>query len=679
MVQSISKTHTQANSAQYQQFREKRDQLLQLIENQRQLAQKLNLNSEGEILDRLAERVRADNFKVLVLGEFKRGKSTFINAMLGAEILPAYARPCTAIINEIKWGEKPRALLHHMPSETGEVATPLTVPVHELEEYVTIQDGVSESEAIRGNRYDKVELFWSLDLCRNGVEIIDSPGLNEHEIRQKVTMEYLSTVDAILFVLSCEMLGSQSELKVIDETLRLMGHDDIFFICNRFNMVRPKEREDIRRHALTKLAPRTKRGGDRVFFINALGALDGRIEEDLEAVQHSGLPLVEKELESFLTIDRGKVKILRPATELRHVIKKARKTIPEREAMLRTDVKTLEMKYEQAQEPLRQLELKRHQIVTRVANFRADVRQMVAHKSRAFYRNLCDDPINNHANLIDQWVQSYEIKEPLKFFSQDIFKLSQSIERVIQELVTHTTSQLETSFTQWQEKELQPLLSQQIQTLSAELDSKAQSFLSEVDAMRIQFTGISEQSFDVEVEQASPLSRILAAAGGYLLGDLVSAGMGAAFGLKEMLVNVLQQVVLAVVTILLVGLNPVVLIPVMLGGGFVHGLIKINATNDKIKKKFAEKFADQLRQSSAERSEEIANAVAEKLNDFQSAIDTGLGNELQGVRDQVNSILKEKQKGQANVDQKLRELEVMENQLNEIDDALNSLIDQIAM
>ena len=41
----------------------------------------------------------------MVLGEFKRGKSTFINALLGEEILPAYAVPCTAIINEIKYAD----------------------------------------------------------------------------------------------------------------------------------------------------------------------------------------------------------------------------------------------------------------------------------------------------------------------------------------------------------------------------------------------------------------------------------------------------------------------------------------------------------------------------------------------------------------------------------------------
>ncbi|WP_088890016.1 dynamin family protein [Leptolyngbya ohadii] len=157
---------------QYQRFQAQRQQLLQLIERQLQIIQALNMSGRTDVLHRLEERVRADNFKVLVLGEFKRGKSTFINAMLGDEILPAYARPCTAIINEVKWGETPTALLHSTSTDDM-TATPQPVPVKELEQYVTIQDGMSEGEAIRSNPFEKVELLWPLDLCRNGALLHD--------------------------------------------------------------------------------------------------------------------------------------------------------------------------------------------------------------------------------------------------------------------------------------------------------------------------------------------------------------------------------------------------------------------------------------------------------------------------------------------------------------------------
>jgi len=47
------------------------------------------------------------------------------------------------------------------------------------------------------------------------VEIIDSPGLNEHGTRTKITMDYLCSVDAVVFVMSCHALASQSEIQVL--------------------------------------------------------------------------------------------------------------------------------------------------------------------------------------------------------------------------------------------------------------------------------------------------------------------------------------------------------------------------------------------------------------------------------------------------------------------------------
>ena len=58
-----------------------------------------------------AERVRQGRFVVLLLGSFSTGKSTLLNALLGAPVLPVKVNPCTAILTEIVWSEEPRALV----------------------------------------------------------------------------------------------------------------------------------------------------------------------------------------------------------------------------------------------------------------------------------------------------------------------------------------------------------------------------------------------------------------------------------------------------------------------------------------------------------------------------------------------------------------------------------------
>lgn len=667
------------NNQQYQIFQKKRDRLSKLIQKQLEIVQALNLKTWEEVLDRLCDRVRSDNFKVLVLGEFKRGKSTLINALLGAEILPAYAKPCTAIINEIKWGKTAKAFLHHAQTKEKKVNAPQEIPVDRLEEYVTIQNddrGTGDEPA-----YEKVELFWPLELCRKGVEIVDSPGLNEHEIRQQVTMNYLLNADAIVFVLSCETLCSQSELNAIDNTIRSLGHEDIFFACNRINTIRKKEQEGIKKHGISKLASRTKRGAERVFFINALGALEGRLEEDKAEIEKSGVVELEEKLEDFLTTEKGKLKILRPAKEIKNIIYETRRLIPEREAMLRTDINILKQRYAAAQKPLRYLEILRQQIINKIVNFRLQQKQIIEQKVSTFYRTITNRNVGKYENIIHQWVQEYELKQPIKFFSKDVlpWEMSAAIERVVQELTEHISSKLENEITAWQKSQLQPFLSHQLEELTLDLDTRGKAFLAQVDELWLQVSGVSHAEANINLNRVSPLSRILAAAGGYLLGDWISAGIGATLGLKEMLVNLMQQITLATVAVLLIGFNPLVLAPIMLSGGLVHALINVNATNDQIKKAIAYKYTEHLRDTISERADEIANAISDRLMQLQNAMDKGLGKEIQSVREQVNSIVAEKQKGQANVEQKLQQLATLRRSLDEIDRELDDTIHEIAL
>jgi len=652
--------------SQYAVFQEKREILVSLIQELQEVLEPMAMTDKRNTLNQLESLVQSDSFKVLVLGEFKRGKSTFINAMLGDEILPAYAKPCTAIINEVKWGEPRRALLHFAQNENDQPLQPQEVPVEELEDYVAIKDNVSE---LHENRYDKVELFWPLALCQNGVEIIDSPGLNEHDVRQKVTMDYLSCVDAVLFILSCEALASKSELDVIDNILKPTGHEDIFFICNRFNMIRAKEREDVKQYGLSRLASRTKKGAERVFFISALDGLDGRIEKDEERVNKSGMIQVEQELEKFLVNERGRIKILRPAREVQIAIHAARQTIPERQSMLKTDLKTLEERFEGAQEPLRRLEAEREQIVRRVANFREDIKITISSEACSFYRSLPEQ--------VAGWVETLETTNTVNFISFESTKAQ--AERLIEEVVSALSGKDESELLAWQNEILQPLITDRLSSLMAELDEHASTFVHKIDAIRLQVSGSTVSIDDVGPRKVGAIERILSAAGGFFIGGVGLAGLGAVFGYQEMAKSIVPQVGLAILfSIMLVG-NPWLLIPIMASGGFIQGLWSAKSTNKKIKEEVSKRFAASIRDSAQQRGNEVAEAVVAELAKVQDAVNQGLSQEIKGVRDQVDSIRSEKQKGQANVDQKLQELSYLVRKLDVIDNELDKLIMEVAL
>ena len=654
---------------QYQLFKKQRDALATLVKQQIEVLHSLDMKEMEANIRKLEERILTDNFKVIVLGEFKRGKSTFINALLRQEVLPAFSTPTTAIINEVKWGDKQKAMLYYKKQASGSALPPQEIPVDEIEEYVVIKD--SDSGKAKESPYEKVELFWPLDLCRNGVEIIDSPGLNENEVRQQVTVEYLSRVDAVLFVLSCEQLGpSISEHKMI-ELLNNCGHEDIFFICNRFSDIRKKEeRERVKQHGLSKFGNLTKQGTGGIFFITAVDALDGYLDKDPERVKNSGIEAVEETLAKFLAKEKGRVKIVRSEKVFRMSIDASRKIIPQRESMLRSNLQTLKQRYDDAQESLRCIEKERESIVRRISNFRADIKELV--------RGKASERLSQVREKIDTWVMEYTIQEGIKLFSKDIFNMEEAAKRVVGEVTQHLSGKVEKDFGEWQRKELQPFLGSRLEDLFQELEDKAGKFFSDLDRVRVEISGTKLSKLDVEVEdtRVSPLNRILSGIAGFVLMNYGSAVIGGLFGYKEMLKSLIPQLATIVVTLAIAGLNPWVLIPAILGSSSLQALIKVNGINDKVKQQVGEEYKTLLQTS--DQSNEVANGVAAKIKEIEDGIDKGLGDEIQSVQTQVDSILTEKQKGQANVDQKIQELKLLSDKLDSIDGQLNELMRQVA-
>lgn len=98
----------------YEDMKEKKSQIMHLLVDLAGIVDNLNeigLSINGTALLDLKKKLENDNFKVLVIGEFKNGKSTFINSLMGEKILPAYSTPCTAVINEVVYGKDKRAVL----------------------------------------------------------------------------------------------------------------------------------------------------------------------------------------------------------------------------------------------------------------------------------------------------------------------------------------------------------------------------------------------------------------------------------------------------------------------------------------------------------------------------------------------------------------------------------------
>ena len=123
-----------------EQFKNKKAELVELLDETTGIFKELKDESEVQSLEEIRNKLKDNNFKVLVIGEFKRGKSTFINALLQEEILPAYSVPCTAIINEIKFGDDKRAVIH-FKQKIGQLPEGLA---SEIKDYISKYSGADQ-------------------------------------------------------------------------------------------------------------------------------------------------------------------------------------------------------------------------------------------------------------------------------------------------------------------------------------------------------------------------------------------------------------------------------------------------------------------------------------------------------------------------------------------------------
>lgn len=230
------------------------------------------------------QELKEANFRVLVCGEFKRGKSCLLNALIGDNVLPMKIAPCTGTVTEVRYGELPKLTL--LPTHDE----PFTAPFKELRKYTTIQGK-------KGDLLRKVIVDYPSDLCQKSITLIDSPGLNEDWSRTKASLREIATADALVLVLSCEMALSRSELQFIETHLKPYAHR-VFFLWNRADALwdKPDEQEALKKRSDKHLSQYS----DQIFFISAREALLGHLQGSPARFNKSNLTLFIDNLERFL-------------------------------------------------------------------------------------------------------------------------------------------------------------------------------------------------------------------------------------------------------------------------------------------------------------------------------------------------------------------------------------------
>lgn len=247
----------------------------------------------------LRERLAGGRFLLTVVGEFNRGKSTLINALVGREVLPMGAIPVTTVTTTLAHG--PDGLVVHLQdgsSRQGELA--------ELDRLVTESGNPGNRDAI-----DRVEVTIGSPLLAPGVVVIDTPGFaSRHEHNTATASQALERTDAAILVLSAVQPVSERDLALLGELDEVSVRTLV--VVNRIDAVPEAERGQVESFIADTLAEHGV-APDRLHAVSAADALSAQL---------AGQPLPETFAELLAELDRtlqADLDLLRDRAERRRV------------------------------------------------------------------------------------------------------------------------------------------------------------------------------------------------------------------------------------------------------------------------------------------------------------------------------------------------------------------------
>ena len=303
-------------------------------------SEKLGIGNFIDQLKNLRSKISTETLKIMIAGQFKAGKSTSLNALLECDVLPAYSTPCTAVITEIYYAEKPKAVIEfkpdikEIPDDLCDKAAkhinrhkpnvpPITIEAtgtspdeiedfrNELEDYLVIpMSDKDQEDSVVESPYKLCQLYWPLELSKQGVVIIDSPGLNENQARTDTTLGYLREADMIFHVLSALQCYGLADKSFVEQVKVVSSETPLLFMVNRFDQLnKDRERDRVRDYVRKNVSPQSTYGMEGVFFLSAQEALDGKLEHDDSKLNSSGFVDFEKKVADIINRERGKIKL----------------------------------------------------------------------------------------------------------------------------------------------------------------------------------------------------------------------------------------------------------------------------------------------------------------------------------------------------------------------------------
>jgi GTP-binding protein EngB required for normal cell division/uncharacterized protein YajQ (UPF0234 family) len=233
--------------------------VLSLYDDVDELCAVYNPSATPAIRKRVTSRKASAAATIMVYGVYNAGKSTLINALLGAELAQVADTPETYRIQGYRWGD---------------------------------------------------------------FEILDTPGIDAPQAHEQVTREQLYGADVVIFVVNpLGVVEEEATLSALLELVE--RNKQIFLVLNRKNPLEPLEAERIKDQLRERIQQMARARGlpqvlqaIPILEVNARSALKAKLEHKHNLLQNSGFPKFESELNQFFASIEQRQIVAGVATDL---------------------------------------------------------------------------------------------------------------------------------------------------------------------------------------------------------------------------------------------------------------------------------------------------------------------------------------------------------------------------
>ncbi|MEH2196145.1 MAG: dynamin family protein [Nostoc sp.] len=612
---------------------------------------KLSLERDIEDITVASKNLRQGVFRLLVLGDMKRGKSTFLNALIGENLLPSDVNPCTALLTVLRYGPEKKVTIHFNDGKS-----PQELDFQNFKYKYTIDPAEAKKleqekkQAFPDVDYAVVE--YPLTILEKGIEIVDSPGLNDTEARNELSLGYVNNCHAILFVMRASQPCTLGERRYLENYIKGRGLT-VFFLVNAWDQVReslidPDDVEELqasenrlRQVFKANLGEYCTVEGqniydERVFELSSIQALRRRLKNPQADLDGTGFPKFMEALNTFLTRERAIAELRQVRTLARLACNHTREAVARRLPLLDQDVDELKKRIDSVEPEFNKLTGIRDEFQKEIINTRDTQARTISESFRSYVLNLG----NTFENNFLRYQPELNLFDFLSSGKREAFNTA--LQKAFEQYITDKSA----TWTLTAEKDINAAFKE----LSRSASQYGASYNQITDQITEKLTGqdVKVHTTNTAEEDNSPgwakwAMGLLSLSKGNLAGFALA---GAGFDWKNILLNYFTVIgiggIITAVTGVLLG--PIGFALLGLGVGFLQA----DQARRELVKTAKKELVKHLPQVAYEQSQVVDKAVKECFDSYEREVSKRINDDIISRKSELDNLVKQKQTREIN-------------------------------